>query len=246
MPSHTNLQVVDASAPATWAEARKLVTQVRAGARAWLQLGEVLEELRSEYFAPHRLTAAGPGRGNSGKQSPHDAVPVSDERGWQAKVREEIGISDDTARKWITGKTVYSLCGQIEQLPDGETIDHAGKSWPITEEARRKAGELKEALMLGQVPLTRALPAFAGMFTVEGGKGAGGKAATNHPANTWAGLQKLRTSLDAKHWRQGKIPGRASWDLAVDEWAALLRQLPDELRAATAAWVQKGMPRQER
>ena len=88
----TFIEIVNESGPgaSTWAVAKRLVAQVRAGGRAWLELGEVLQELRTEYFAQ----TVGLRRGNS--PSPHDAA--TGEKGWQAKVREELGISDDTAR----------------------------------------------------------------------------------------------------------------------------------------------------
>jgi hypothetical protein len=98
---------------------------------------------------------------------------------------------------------------------------------------------------VGETPINRAMPAVAGVFTVNGGAGTGGKAATNHAANTWAALVKGRNSISAKHWRQGKLPGGHTWDDAAGLWAEILRQLPDDLRVVTQKWVKDGMPRKD-
>ena len=237
----TSLQIVDAPAHATWAEARKLVEKVRTGARAWLELGEVLEALRTEFFNEGH---GGDRRSKAFQnQAPHGAAL---EKGWQAKVREELGISDDTARRYIQGRKAFLICDSVESAPDGETIDlDDGRSFPITKEARQKAAALKESILLGDTPIRRAMPAVAGLFAVEGGKGSGGKAATNHAANTWAALIKARNSIRVQHWRQGKLPGGHTWEDAGFIWAELLRQLPDDLRVETAKWVKNGMPRKD-
>ena len=82
-----------------------------------------------------------------------------------------------------------------------------------------------------------ALPAAKGMFLAPAG-GIGGRAATNHPQNTWAGIQKLLTSLKAEHWRKG-TSAKHDWDDIAAAWATLFEQLPEEL-CQIAASILKG------
>lgn len=159
---------------------------------------------------------------------------------------EQLGIHPATAYRYISVVKAIEICAQVERAPEGEVIElGGGDSYEVTKEVREKARQLRVEIVTGEVPMNRALPAVAGMFGVSGG-GTGGKAATNHAANTWAALVKARNSISGRHWRQGKLPNGHSWDDAINQWAAILQQLPDELRAATAAWVKQGMPRTER
>lgn len=184
----TSLQLVDASAPTTWAEARKLVAQVRAGARAWLQLGQVLEELRSEFFAQGDNHGFGRGRP---KASPHDAAKLSgDERGWQAKVREELGISDDTARRWMLDAQRYQ---QLLQISGGGVHQVDGQN--VTPDVRLKAKEALEVISVD--PSVRPARLWAGLWGANATKGKQ-RAATDHARNIRRGLVALANSLE--HW----------------------------------------------
>lgn len=212
-----------------WNKARQLLAQ---GRQVASEFADEIERLRGLYL----------GEGHGGDRRSKNQQPLEDrEQGFVAAVERELSISTATAYRYINVVKAVGICQQIEQAPDGEVIELEAGSYEVTDEVREKARSLRENIVTGAVPMNRAMPAVAGMFHVQGG-GTGGKAATNHANNTWAGIQKLRTSLKARHWRQGKGP----WDAAVDEWAALLGQLPDELRAATAAWVEKGMKRTDR
>lgn len=186
MPS-ANLQIVDAPAPATWAEARKLVAQVRSGARAWLQLGEVLEELRSQYFDEGRT--AGLKRGTvQPARAPHDAA--HGEPGWQAKVREELGISDDTARRWMLDGQRYR---QLLQITDGAVKEVDGKkvTAEVVENAKAALAEIAED------PSSRPARKWAGVWGAGATKGKH-RAPVDHARNIRRGLVALATSLE--HW----------------------------------------------
>lgn len=199
------LQIVEAPAPATWGEARKLVEKVRAGARAWLELGEVLEGLRSTYFAQ----TAGLRRGNS--PSPHDAAT---EKGWQAKVREELGISDDTARRWMLDGQRYR---QLLQITDGAVRQIDGQA--VTAEVREKA---QEALAVIQTdPSVRPARVWAGLWGASATKGKQ-RAAIDHARNLAMALTKLETSLP--HWTKLKPEERA---LLEREWQRIRAALPE-------------------
>ncbi len=207
------LHVVDA-VPATWAEARKLVEKVRAGARAWLELGEALEGLREHYFAQ--------GAGGGGDQkSPHRTVrrsdPVPDERGWQAKVREELGISDDTARRWILDGQRYR---QLLQIANGQLRQIEGQS--VTAEVRDNA---KEALAeIQDDPSVRPARKWAGIWGAGATKGKQ-RAAVDHARNIARGLTALQTSLP--HWAKLSPDERAALEKG---WALIREMLPETFR----------------
>lgn len=196
--STSHLSVVEAS-PATWGDARKLVEKVRAGARAWLELGEVLEALRTEFLS----------KGGRPKNSPHGAAS-SDEKGWQAKVREELGISDDTARRWMLDAQRHS---QLLRITSGEVQQIEGQR--VTDEVRERAQSALESLQAD--PSARPARLWAGVW---GGAATKGKqrAAVDHARNIARGLTALQTSLP--YWSKLTPEQRAAlergWELIRD------------------------------
>lgn len=127
-------------------------------------------------------------------QEPHDAT-LDRTQGFQAACREQLGISDDTAYRYINAaKAVFAL-EQIADTPVGEVIElDGGDMFEVTEKAQEKAKELKEEIVTGGVPLNRALPAVKGLFIPGGSRG--GKAATDHSKNCKAAMAKWATSLE--------------------------------------------------
>jgi hypothetical protein len=197
----TFIEIVNESGPgaSTWAVAKRLVAQVRAGGRAWLELGEVLQELRTEYFAQ----TVGLRRGNS--PSPHDAA--TGEKGWQAKVREELGISDDTARRWMLDGQRYRqmrlICaGKVDEV-DGHLITDV-----VRQEANAALVEIDAD------PTQRPARKWAGLWSAVKTKGSQRKA-VDHATNIARGLTALQTSLP--HWNELKPEQRAAlergWEL---------------------------------
>jgi hypothetical protein len=199
--STSALQIVDETAPASWATAKKLVAQVRAGARAWLELGQVLEELRTEYFADPRANLR---RGNS--PTPHDAAPG--EKGWQAKVREELGISDDTARRWMLDAQRHQ---QILSIADGSVTQIDGQK--ITDEVRARAEEALAALQTD--PSVRPARQWAGLWGAGATKGKQ-RAAVDHARNIRRAIIALATSLE--NWSDLSAQERAEIETG---WAEL-------------------------
>lgn len=196
--------IVESAPAATWAEARKLVEKVRTGARAWLELGEVLEQLRAEFLRQ------GSGRRTDLQPTPHDAAKV--EQGWQAKVRHELGISDDTARRWMLDGQRHR---QLLQIADGATqVD--GKK--VTAEVREKAKEALESIQLD--PTVRPARVWAGVWgaTATAGKQ---RAAVDHARNIARGLTALATSLP--HWASLTPDERAALEKG---WAQVRELLP--------------------
>lgn len=211
-----------------WNKARALLAQ---GRRVASEFADEIERLRDVHL--------GEGHGGSRQangfyiQESHDET-LDRSEGFKAQVALQLGISPATAYRYISWAKAIRICKQIEQAPKGEVIELETGSYEVTPEVRERARALCENISTGAVPMNRAMPAVAGMFGVAGG-GTGGKAATNHPQNMWAGVIKLRGSMQPKHWRQGKLPNGKSWDDLVQQWDQLVRQLPDELRACTLA-----------
>lgn len=150
-------------------------------------------------------------RGNS--PTPHDAASG----GFQAACREQLGISDDTAYRYINAAKAVFACEQIAEAPVGEVIElDGGDKFKVTEKAQEKAKELKEEIVTGGVPLNRALPAVKGLFVPGGSKG--GKAATNHSQNCKAAMAKWATSLE--HYYDFPVADRDYLDAAFAELLA--------------------------
>lgn len=214
----SNLQIVEPTAPVTWGVARKLVDQVRSGARAWLELGEALATLREQYFAqggagrfgsPHRAANRAANRADAtDSAAPHES-------GWQAKVRAELGISDDTARRWMLDSQRYR---QMTQIAHGDIVQIDGQT--ITAAVRDNA---RAALAEVQTdPTVRPARKWAGLWGAGATKGKQ-RAAIDHARNLARGLTALETSLP--HWA----------DITPEERAALERAWEDirELLPAT-------------
>lgn len=195
-----------------WNRARELLAAGRQSAR---DLAAEIERLRELYLRQ------GQGRRTDIEPSSHGETKVED--GFKAQVSAQLGIGPATAYRHLAMAKALAICDMVEHAPDGETIDLPDEgTYEVTDKVRCKARDLRARIESGDVAMNRALPAVSGMFTVRGG-GTGGKAATNHPANIYAGLQKLITSLGAKHWRQGK----GDWDRNASLWAHVLEQLPE-------------------
>lgn len=182
--------------------ARSLVEAVRTGARAWLELGEVLEKLHEQFFK------VGSGRRTDLQPSPHGAAKVSElasDRGWQAKVREELGISDDTARRWILDARRYR---QLLQITSGDLREIEGNK--ITAAVRKEA-----EIVLTEIaadPTVRPARKWAGLWGAGATRGTQ-RAAVDHARNLERGLKALANSLE--HWNElpadSRIRIEAGW-----------------------------------
>lgn len=225
-----NLQVVEPTRldPA-WDKAREYLLK---GRQAAAGLADELERLRGRFL--HQ----GHGGDRRSKDQVSHSGTLDPDEGFQAAVERELGLAKTTAYRYLNFAKAVRLCDEIEHAPKGETIDLAEGTYEITDDVRKKAQALRSALIAGDTPMNRALPAIAGMFSVPGG-GTGGKAATNHSQNIYAGLQKLRTSLMPSRWRRGEFTAKADWEEAVVMWRTLLEQIPDELRQVTIDWAKQ-------
>lgn len=169
----------------------------------------------------HRLRDLYLGQGHGGdrrskNQAPHDAA-LDRTQGFQAACREQLGISDDTAYRYINAAKAVFACERIADAPVGEVIElDGGDKFKVTEKAQEKAKELKEEIVTGGVPLNRALPAVKGLFVPGGSRG--GKAATNHSQNCKAAMAKWATSLE--HYYDFTAEDRDYLDAAFGELLA--------------------------
>lgn len=215
----------------SWDRARKLVGAVRQGAECIVHLGMELEALRDEFFAPGigggRPTKTSP-QGAAKLESPafsHDATLFGPtEKGWQQKVRAELGISDDTAYRLIErGRTVC----MIRDLAQGDVVtydDSRGEKVEIkaTKEIQALAVEMLDDVVSGTVAAKRA---WAGIVGEGGRRGKGGsltRAPVDHAKNIKKALVALRTSL--KHWKHLTPPDR-QW---IEEcWSEVKALIPE-------------------
>jgi hypothetical protein len=196
MTSRPALQIVNEAPPAaTWDHARELFGRVLPTVGDWLELGAVLTVLREEFFAQ----TAGLRRGNS--PSSHGATPGPDVPGWQAKVREELGISHHTALRYLEKSHYVALLDNARRLKpvtylrDGEPVTVK----PTAEMGRLAADALNEVLAGTKKPgCAWAGVCGEGLRVAETGKKE--RAAVDHAMNLSNAIAKLKTSLP--HWRE--------------------------------------------
>lgn len=218
----------------SWDKARELAGRIRGGAEAIVELGLELVALKRQFYSVG---------GRPSKNSPQGAASLSKglsdyeirqaQQGWQAAVRDQLGISDDTARRWMERAVVIT---QFQQLKAGQAIEYrpTGKRnepprlLEPTPEVLDRIDEALDNIVTGAVAAPRA---FAGVIgesmrrTKQGG--AAKKAPTDHAANIRAALTKLETSLP--HWR--RLDAETRMELET-QWAAVQAILPD-------TWIQE-------
>jgi hypothetical protein len=213
-----------APADPSWDRARELCGKVRQSIGDIVALGLELKGLRDQWFAQGGDTRFGHG-------SPHPAANRDDRpthgqvRGWQARVQEELGISDDTARRLID-KARY--CSMLKTLSEGEAIEYRDTTQEIkqihpTEETKARAEAALDDVASGAVAAPRA---FAGVVGESHRRnksgGAANRAEVDHAQNLKDGLRKLKNSL--RHWRKLEPGQRAEIECL---WGEVRRLLPD-------------------
>ena len=184
----------------SWDQAKRYAGEIRGGAEAIVKLGLELVALRMEFLS------AG---GRPKKNSPHDAASFGNsgesghlryiEKGWQAKVREELGISDDTARRWIERALVII---EFKKLQSGQPVEYTPKGkkgkrvLEPTPDVLERVEEALDKIVTGTVPAPRAFAGIVGEGMRCGRQnGIAHKAPTDHKENLKAALAKLCTSL---------------------------------------------------
>jgi hypothetical protein len=132
-------------------------------------------------------------------------------QGWQAKVREELGISDDTARRIIERGQYVAMLDEVRR---GEPIQYiTSRREPRevlpTGEMSKLAAEALENVARGAVAPKRAWAGVVGEANRSAGNSAGAKdrAPVNHFEVLRQALVSLRNSLP--HWSELDIDERA-------------------------------------
>jgi hypothetical protein len=225
----------------TWDRAKLLAGRIRGGAEAIVELGLELVALKRQFnlFGVGGDRKSSAYKNHSPQGAANDRKGLSDyekreaQKGWQQAVREHLGISDDTARRWMERAVVIM---QFQQLKAGQAIEYspAGKKnepprlLEPTPEVLDRIDEALDNIVTGAVAAPRA---FAGVIgesirrTKQGGTAK--KAPTDHAANIRTALTKLETSLS--HWR--KLDAETRMELET-QWEAVRAKLPD-------TWIQE-------
>jgi hypothetical protein len=208
----------------SWDRARELCTDLRKTVETIIQLGLEITALRKEFFKQ--------GAGGGGDMRSLNKLPrLSREndmqfclRGWQAKVREELGIGHQTALELIK-RARY--CCMIRDLAIGESVQYlTAKKEVQNVEPTQEMSELAKAA-LEDVASGHASPsrAWAGI-TGEGTrvkKGASMKREeVDHSRNIRDGLIKLKTSL--RHWKKLDPAQRAELEVI---WGDVVKHVPE-------------------
>jgi len=218
----------------SWARARKYAEQIRGGAEAIVGLGLELAGLRKHWFAQGgsgRFGSPHPAANREKNTSPQGAAKCSHGavKGWQERVREELGISDDTARRWIERAETIVL---VSRLQAGQAVsywDNRGEQKTIepSAEISERAGETLEQIVTGAVAAPRAWAGLVGEGSRRAAQGgSAGKAPTNHAKNIRDALVKLRTSL--AHWRRLDPDDRVTLEKM---WVDVRESLPETWEA---------------
>jgi len=201
-------EVFDGSAPAvaSWDHARELFDRVLGSVEDWRELGRTLEALREQFFA-QGIGGGGDKRSfaaNVNITSPHGAVKCS--AGWQAEVKKQLGISDDTADRYREKARYVAMLDDARKLKPVPYLS-AGK-WvtlkPSDDKAKLASAALNEVL-----------------------------AGTKKPGCAWAGVcgegGRVADQKGSKE-RKDVDPGKQIHDdfRSLGKWLPMWKQLPLE------------------
>jgi len=238
----------------SWERARDLIGEVRQTVRAIVLLGLEIQALREQWFDQGGETRFGDGstRDSHGRVistgSPHPAANRS-EKGWQAKVREELGISDDTARRLIEKAHYVTM---LEEVTRGEAVEYQDTRNRVieitpTDEMKQMAFGFLEDVIAGTVNAKRAWAGLIGEGSRRAKGGGAGRAAVDYRksarpcAVTLKGTFQEWARLD---WTEDTKDGEEQ--RAVEAVKEMLRALPETFRAAMAEIIVTEWPENER
>jgi hypothetical protein len=150
-------------------------------------------------------------------------------KGWQQKVRDELGISDDTAYRIMerAQSVVY-----MHKLEIGETVEYidAHSKQPrvieSTPETRDLATKALESVVSGTVAAPRAWAGLVGEATRRAKQGgSASRAATDHGSNLMRAIIALHNSL--QQWKHISLEERIEIE---KRWQSVLARLPETMR----------------
>jgi hypothetical protein len=213
------------------------VAQVQSGIEGIVRLGLELKALQDEFHGighggdrksetarENQASARGRLIGKGSEEDRQGIHPAELARGWQARVREEIGISHQAALR-IMEKALYVK--MISSVSAGRTvayIDSRRKEQVLepTEEHIALAKDAMTEVVTGSATPQRAWAGIAGEAARRVTGRTAEKAEIDHYKNIKDGLIKLRTSL--RKWRHLEPGQRAELETL---WADVQRHLPD-------------------
>lgn len=211
----------------SWERARGFVGQIQTGIEGVVRLGLELKALHNQWHnngrgGDRKSDAAQIKRPLADDRS-QDIHPAALAQGWQAKVREEIGISHQAAMR-IMDKAMYVK--MIASVSSGRSVLYLDsrrreKTLEPTAEHQALAQEAMQEIVVGSATPSRAWAGIVG----EGGRRKGRvaeRAAVDHAENLKDGLRKLKNSL--RHWRKLEPGERAEIECL---WSEVAGMLPD-------------------
>ena len=207
----------------SWDRARELCTDLRKTVETIIQLGLEITALRKEFFKQ------GTGGGNFSNSSKLPRLSRENDmqfclRGWQAKVREELGIGHQTALELIK-RARY--CCMIRDLAIGESVQYLNAKKEVqnvepTPEMSELAKAALEDVASGHASPSRSWAGITGEGT-RVKKGASMKREeVDHSRNIRDGLIKLKTSL--RHWKKLDPAQRAELEVI---WGDVVKHVPE-------------------
>ena len=199
----------------SWEEAKRLAGQIKTGVESVIKLGRQLAALRNQYFAQ--------GARNELRNTP----VMKCEKGWQAKVHDELGIRHMTALRIIERATYIDM---LRCMASGEGVEYMDSRRQLTQiEATPNMMELAtESLFDVESGTVNPKRAWAGVVG-EGKRREHGGGLNRSPVNFAKVIDKAICSLSAalKHWRELEPEQRA---VLENKWRKqVLAKLPDEL-----------------
>lgn len=214
---------------ASWDRARCLAQDITKGAKAIVELGQVLAALKEQWFEQ------GIGGGGNTRLALQDrGVPKCEKgrlvvsnmemRGWQRRVEEELDISYKTADRYIE-KAQYTC--MMRDLIAGEAIQYVDSKKNVkvvepTPELQELAASKVREVILGTVNAKRAWAGLIGEGTRRGRQdGDAKRAPVDHRANLLAAMTKLNTSLP--FYDDMDVEDRAAIEKV---WRTLVKALP--------------------
>lgn len=195
----TTIELLDSR----WDRARLLLND---GKRTAEEFAAEIERLRESFYNEGRG-----GDRRSKNQTPHVAA-FDPAPGFQAAVRRELGISDDTARRILdrvryTRMLASAAAGEEVKYLTGTGAKKHEASFLPSEEAMTKARDLLADVVAGDVKPSAAWAGVVGETRRVAATGKKERAATDHAENLRRALRAFGTSLE--HWRSLSTAERA-------------------------------------
>jgi hypothetical protein len=220
----------------TWGRARQFLAEARGAIEAIVMLGAEIHALRDEFFS------------TGGR--PDGRITVAMDRGWQAKVEEELGISFRTALRIMERAYSIVCMKRLESGLDVSYVDASSKEHRTLLASEELRGQAARALVDVETGLVAAPRAWAGLVGEAARRGAQGgsvhRAEVDYRKKVAPAATTLVHALQAwprMAWDELPADSRES---ALARMRELLRALPESMRAEMHEIIIEEWPRAER